>query len=185
MTEYKLVVVGAGGVGKSAITIQFIQNHFINDYDPTIEDSYTKQVVIDEETCFLDILDTAGQEEYSAMRPQYMRTGNGFFCVFAVDNMKSFTDIDVFREQIHRVKDSDDVPIIMVANKVDLPHRTVDQKLAEGYAKTHHMLYVETSAKTRQGVYDAFHMLVREIRHRRDIKKEEVSTKKKKRCILL
>ena len=93
-------ILEAGGVGKSAITIQFIQNHFINDYDPTIEDSYTKQVVIDEETCFLDILDTAGQEEYSAMRPQYMRTGNGFFCVFAVDNMKSFTDIDVFREQV-------------------------------------------------------------------------------------
>ena len=73
----------------------------MNDYDPTIEDSYTKQVVIDEETCFLDILDTAGQEEYSAMRPQYMRTGHGFFCVFAVDSMKSFTDIDLFREQVH------------------------------------------------------------------------------------
>ena len=54
----------------------------------------------------------------------------------------------------------------VVANKVDLPHRTVDQTLAEGYAKTHHMLYIETSAKMRQGVYDAFHMLVREIRHR-------------------
>lgn len=90
----------AGGVGKSAITIQFIQNHFMNDYDPTIEDSYTQQVVIDEETCFLDILDTAGQDEYSAMRPQYMRTGDGFFCVFAVDSMKSFTDINLFREQV-------------------------------------------------------------------------------------
>ena len=90
----------AGGVGKSALTIQFIQNHFMNDYDPTIEDSYTKQVVIDEETCFLDILDTAGQEEYSAMRPQYMRTGHGFFCVFDVSSMKSFTGIDLFREQV-------------------------------------------------------------------------------------
>uniref|UniRef100_A0A673JJ57 HRas proto-oncogene, GTPase n=1 Tax=Sinocyclocheilus rhinocerous TaxID=307959 RepID=A0A673JJ57_9TELE len=75
MTEYKLVVVGAGGVGKSALTIQLIQNHFVDEYDPTIEDSYRKQVVIDGETCLLDILDTAGQEEYSAMRDQYMRTG--------------------------------------------------------------------------------------------------------------
>ena len=63
MTEYKLVVVGAGGVGKSALTIQLIQNHFVDEYDPTIEDSYRKQVVIDGETCLLDILDTAGQEE--------------------------------------------------------------------------------------------------------------------------
>ena len=51
------------------------QNHFVDEYDPTIEDSYRKQVVIDNETCLLDILDTAGQEEYSAMRDQYMRTG--------------------------------------------------------------------------------------------------------------
>lgn len=65
MTEYKLVIVGGGGVGKSALTIQLIQNHFIDEYDPTIEDSYRKQVTIDEETCLLDILDTAGQEEYS------------------------------------------------------------------------------------------------------------------------
>ena len=52
----------AGGVGKSALTIQLIQNHFVDEYDPTIEDSYRKQVVIDRETCLLDILDTAGQE---------------------------------------------------------------------------------------------------------------------------
>ncbi|CAH8519635.1 unnamed protein product [Schistosoma mattheei] len=64
MTEYKLVVVGAGGVGKSALTIQLIQNHFVEEYDPTIEDSYRKQMVIDGEICLLDILDTAGQEEY-------------------------------------------------------------------------------------------------------------------------
>ena len=55
MTEYKLVVVGAGGVGKSALTIQLIQNHFVDEYDPTIEDSYRKQVVIGELICFLFI----------------------------------------------------------------------------------------------------------------------------------
>lgn len=57
----------AGGVGKSALTIQLIQNHFVDEYDPTIEDSYRKQVVIDGETCLLDILDTAGQEEYRSV----------------------------------------------------------------------------------------------------------------------
>lgn len=70
------------------------------------------QVVIDGETCLLDILDTAGQEEYSAMRDQYMRTGEGFLCVFAIDNMKSFEDIESYRGQIRRVKDADDIPMI-------------------------------------------------------------------------
>ncbi|XP_038171639.2 GTPase KRas-like [Arvicola amphibius] len=108
MTEYKLVVVGAGGVGKSALTIQLIQNHFVDEYDPTIEDSYRKQVIIDGETCLLDILDTAGQEEYSAMRDQYMRTGEGFLCVFAINNTKSFEDIHHYREQIKRRLGVDD-----------------------------------------------------------------------------
>lgn len=52
--QYKLVVVGGGGVGKSALTIQFIQSHFVSDYDPTIEDSYRKQCVIDEKVAHLD-----------------------------------------------------------------------------------------------------------------------------------
>ena len=81
----------------------------MDEYDPTIEDSYRKQVVIDGETCLLDILDTAGQEEYSAMRDQYMRTGEGFLLVFAVNNAKSFEDISAYREQIKRVKDAEEV----------------------------------------------------------------------------
>jgi len=57
-------MIGGGGVGKTALTIQLTQNHFIQDYYPTIEDNYRKQVYIDGELSLLDILDTAGQEEY-------------------------------------------------------------------------------------------------------------------------
>lgn len=168
MTEYKLVVVGAGGVGKSALTIQLIQNHFVDEYDPTIEDSYRKQVVIDGETCLLDILDTAGQEEYSAMRDQYMRTGEGFLLVFAVNNSKSFEDISMYREQIKRVKDADDVPMVLVGNKCDLQTRTVRMSEAREVAKQYGIPFVETSAKTRMGVDEAFYTLVREIRKDKD-----------------
>ncbi|MGH0149047.1 UNVERIFIED_CONTAM: hypothetical protein FKN15_017448 [Acipenser sinensis] len=113
-------------------------------------DSYRKQVVIDGETCLLDILDTAGQEEYSAMRDQYMRTGEGFLCVFAINNSKSFADIHLYREQIKRVKDADDVPMVLVGNKCDLPTRTVDTKQAQELARSYGIEFVETSAKTRQ-----------------------------------
>jgi GTPase KRas protein len=81
MSEYRIVVLGAGGTGKSAITIQFLSNHFVIEYPnkkqfrriimkiwSTIEDSYRKQITVDNKSCLLDILDTAGQEEFGAMR---------------------------------------------------------------------------------------------------------------------
>ncbi|XP_065775461.1 ras-related protein R-Ras [Muntiacus reevesi] len=83
---HKLVVVGGGGVGKSALTIQFIQSYFVSDYDPTIEDSYTKICTVDGVPARLDILDTAGQEEFGAMREQYLRAGHGFLLVFAIND---------------------------------------------------------------------------------------------------
>jgi len=76
---------------------------YLYDHDSVVfQDSYRKQVVIDGETCLLDILDTAGQEEYSAMRDQYMRTGEGFLCVFAINNTKSFEDVHLYRYEMLR-----------------------------------------------------------------------------------
>ncbi|XP_017381280.1 ras-related protein R-Ras2 isoform X2 [Cebus imitator] len=121
--KYRLVVVGGGGVGKSALTIQFIQSYFVTDYDPTIEDSYTKQCVIDDRAARLDILDTAGQEEFGAMREQYMRTGEGFLLVFSVTDRGSFEEIYKFQRQILRVKDRDEFPMILIGNKADLDHQ--------------------------------------------------------------
>lgn len=68
--EYKITVLGAGGVGKSALTIRLITGTFEANYDPTIEDSYRKQVTIDSDPALMDILDTAGQEEYAALQDQ-------------------------------------------------------------------------------------------------------------------
>ena len=61
---FKFVVVGAGAVGKSALVVRFIKNDFVTDYDPTIEDSYRRQYTVDNIEGMLDILDTAGQEEF-------------------------------------------------------------------------------------------------------------------------
>ena len=83
-------------------------------------DSYRKQCVIDDEVALLDVLDTAGQEEYSAMREQYMRTGEGFLLVYSITSRQSFEEILTFQQQILRVKDRDYFPIIIVGNKCDL-----------------------------------------------------------------
>ncbi|PPR00500.1 hypothetical protein CVT24_005523 [Panaeolus cyanescens] len=121
LREYKLVVVGGGFVGKSAITIRFIQGNYIEGgYDPTIEDVYRKQCVIDDEVALLDILDTAGQDEYRAMREQYMRTGEGFLLVYSITSRSSFDELFDFHQQIERIKDMEYTPMVVVGNKCDL-----------------------------------------------------------------
>ena len=206
LREYKLVVVGGGGVGKSCLTIQLIQSHFVDEYDPTIEgisqkqvsastailltldvDSYRKQCVIDEEVALLDVLDTAGQEEYSAMREQYMRTGEGFLLVYSITSRQSFEEILTFQQQILRVKDKDYFPIIIVGNKCDLdmerqvsrqgmlwPNPTAEIAMngltlldyieGEDLARQFNCAFIETSAKSRINVDNSFHNIVREIR---------------------
>ncbi|KAK2188092.1 hypothetical protein NP493_144g04003 [Ridgeia piscesae] len=122
-----------------------------------------------------------------AMRDQYMRTGEGFLCVFAVNNTKSFEDINQYREQIKRVKDAEEVPMVLVGNKVDLPSRSVEMKQGKMLAESYLIPYVETSAKTRQGVDDAFYTLVREIRKYKEKKGRNQNKKKnnKRKCTLL
>eukprot|EP01098_Paradermamoeba_levis_P012307 TRINITY_DN5359_c0_g1_i1.p1 TRINITY_DN5359_c0_g1~~TRINITY_DN5359_c0_g1_i1.p1 ORF type:complete len:191 (+),score=37.21 TRINITY_DN5359_c0_g1_i1:70-642(+) len=182
MTEYKLVIVGGGGVGKSALTIQLIQNHFIDEYDPTIEDIYRKQVYIDEEMCMLDILDTAGQEEYSAMRDQYMRTGHGFVVVYAVTSRSSFDEVQSFRDQILRAKDSDKVPLVLVGNKADMEReRQVTTTEGQDLARLFGCPFIEASAKTRTNVDESFFECVREMRRfsKRPEQKKVINSKKR------
>ncbi|PHH68731.1 hypothetical protein CDD80_7282 [Ophiocordyceps camponoti-rufipedis] len=166
LREYKLVVVGGGGVGKSCLTIQLIQSHFVDEYDPTIEDSYRKQCLIDDEVALLDVLDTAGQEEYSAMREQYMRTGEGFLLVYSISSRQSFDEITTFQQQILRVKDKDYFPMVVVGNKCDLDEREREVTWQEGdaLAKSFGCKFIETSAKSRINVDKAFYDIVREIR---------------------
>jgi len=164
MGVYRLVMLGDGGVGKSCLTIQLVHHNFVKEYDPTIENSYRKQVVVDNDSHMLDILDTAGQEDYSVMRDQYIRTGQGFLLVFSVASLTSFQAVTSFYERIMQVKECDVVPMVIVGNKVDLPNRTVSTKQGQDLADKFAVPYIEASAKTRLNVEEAFYSLVREIR---------------------
>jgi len=189
--KYKIVVVGGGGVGKSAITIQFIQSYFVTDYDPTIEDSYTKQCVIDDDVARLDILDTAGQEEFSAMREQYMRSGEGFLLVFSLTERQSFEEVYKFHKQVLRVKDRDEFPMLIVGNKADMDRqRQVSTADCEDMAKQLKTPFIECSAKNRMNVDQAFHELVRLIRRFQALERPVVPSKReaspsKGKCTLL
>ncbi|XP_064632000.1 ras-related protein Rap1 isoform X1 [Lineus longissimus] len=191
MREYKLVVLGSGGVGKSALTVQFVQGIFVEKYDPTIEDSYRKQVEIDGQQCMLEILDTAGTEQFTAMRDLYMKNGQGFLLVYSITAQSTFNDLQDLREQILRVKDTEDVstgqaqvPMILVGNKCDLEdERVVGKDQGHNLARQFNCSFMETSAKSKINVNEIFYDLVRQINK----KNPETKSKKKKKsgCAIL
>ncbi|CAJ0600960.1 unnamed protein product [Cylicocyclus nassatus] len=155
MREYKIVVLGSGGVGKSALTVQFVQGIFVEKYDPTIEDSYRKQVEVDGQQCMLEILDTAGTEQFTAMRDLYMKNGQGFVLVYSITAQSTFNDLMDLRDQILRVKDTDEVPMILVGNKCDLEdERVVGKDQGQNLAR-HTIANVLHHAKTCRSLDDA------------------------------
>ena len=178
-------------MGKSALTIQFIQSQFVDEYDPTIEDSYRKQCVIDEESALLDVLDTAGQEEYSAMREQYMRSGEGFVLVYAINARPSFEEIQTFYQQILRVKDTESIPMTLVGNKCDMENeREISTAEGKELARKMGAKFVESSARYRINVDEAYYSLVRSIRDanrkaRGGAGASKDKTKKKPKCITM
>jgi GTPase KRas protein len=210
MALYKLVVLGDGGVGKTALTIQvsippipgmcspwgltrlqLCLNHFVETYDPTIEDSYRKQVQIDGQSCMLEVLDTAGQEEYTALRDQWIRDGEGFVLVYSISSRASFARIEKFHRQIQRVKESSQsgspsypgsplstssiasgtfgpAPVMLVGNKCDrITEREVSTQEGYSLAKELRCDFVEASAKNCVNVEKAFFDVVRQLRRQK------------------
>ena len=120
MKVCKLVVMGTGGVGKSALILQFVSGQFLKQYDPTIEDFYTKKIDVDGSAILLEILDTAGQDEYSSMRDQYILRGEAFILVYSVNNLRSFTEVCNLKKQIDRLWEEKSLPIVLVGKMSDI-----------------------------------------------------------------
>ncbi|KAK0729739.1 ras family-domain-containing protein [Lasiosphaeris hirsuta] len=190
--EYHVVVLGTGGVGKSCLTAQFVHNQWIESYDPTIEDSYRTQVSVDGRQVMLEILDTAGTEQFVAMRDLYMKTGQGFLLVFSITSRTSLEELATLREEIIRIKDDENVPIVIVGNKADLvDQRVVDRARAFSLSQRWQAPYYEASARTRVNVDEVFVDLCRQMLRRDDAhddthdiyyqKAEDPSSSKRKR----
>ncbi|KAI9019242.1 small GTPase superfamily [Phycomyces nitens] len=183
---HKIIVVGSGGVGKSALTLQYMYGDFVEEYDPTKADSYRKKITLDGQECQVDILDTAGQEEYAAIRDNYYRSGEGFLCVFSVCEQESLDHTQEFRDQILRVLGDETVPFVLVGNKVDLVHlRKVSTDEASSLAAEWNCSYIETSAKTRYNVDEVYTMLMRQIRDRKLKAQQAEGPERDSCCVIL
>ncbi|SCV71833.1 BQ2448_4527 [Microbotryum intermedium] len=174
--KLKIVVVGDGGVGKSSLVLALLKREFSEDYDPTVEDCYTTQLMVDGQEYSIDIVDTAGQEEYrGAWEEAIAREGDGFIVAYSIDSQSSLELIPTFLHIIRQVKSPLDdptnqdtpqntpFPFMILGNKCDKPsnERVVSAQTAMAYARSAGGLFTECSAKMGVNVDSAFQSIVR------------------------
>lgn len=162
--EFKISILGSGGVGKSALTLRFIRNCFVQEWDPTVEDAYSKIFEINSKKTKLSILDTAGQDNFESMRPHWLRDKDGYIFVFALNSSESFQDLDKFVKLHEEINYERNVPIILVGNKTDIKERSISQEIAQNLAKKVNAKYIETSALNGENVEEIFKNIVIQCR---------------------
>ncbi len=159
---FKIVVVGDGGVGKTALTVRFAEGVFRDDYKMTIGVDFsikTINVAINGQTrrVKLQIWDTGGQERFSYVRPLYYKGAVGGLIVFDLTNRKSYENLSRWFTEI--ANNCVSLPLLLVGNKSDLPDREVAHSEIEALASGHNVLYFESSAKSGQSVDAIFENL--------------------------
>ena len=148
--QIKLAVIGKGVVGKSSLTYRFINYEIPKGHDPTIEDRYKAEVKIEGKPYSIEILDTAGEDDYQNMMDMWINFGQGFLLVFAIDDRESFEKIQSKRDRVLKGKHNQPTPMVLVGNKQDLADkRVVTYDEAKQLADSWGIEYYETSAKTK------------------------------------
>lgn len=164
MAPIKVIVMGVGGVGKSAITNRFIVGRWIEKYDPTIEESYETTVDIDGKALHVEILDTAGQDAYTPLRETFMHTGDGFLLVYSITDDQTLEELRNIREQILRVHRNKKVPIVVIGNKCDCEsERAIFADEGKALAEEFQASFLEVSAKRQYKIKESFEVLIRKI----------------------
>ena len=163
--EVKLVILGKSLVGKSALTYRFINDQFPKEHDTTIEDQYKINMSIDGFNCLLEILDTAGQDDYQSMIETWINFGSGFLLVYSIDDMESFNEVKKKYDKLVQIKGKELFSCILVGNKCDLGDdlRKVPQKEAEDFANSKEIPFLEASALNKINVKESFVKVVHDL----------------------
>jgi len=168
----KLAVLGKTLVGKSALTFRFISDKFPTEHDTTVEDEFKIMSTIDDSLCEIDIIDTAGQDDYQTLLDTWIVTSNCYLLVYAIDDLESFQQIKIRYDRICHLKKDEKFSLVIVGNKCDLAEsrRKVTKNEAENYGKNIGAMAIEASALTNVNVKEAF---LQAIRDYLKIKKDE------------
>ena len=188
--KFNIIVLGEGSVGKTSIIRSLKGNYFEEDILSTVGmDYYSDVKVFDKEEYKFKIFDTAGQERYKSISTSNIKLANGILIVYAVDNKKSFEQIQFWINKIIEQTDISKKPIILVGNKIDLP-RDISTEEGANFAQGKKLKYFETSAKTGFNIKEVFNELYIDIYNLKSktnenfkIKKDTKKTKKKKQNV--
>lgn len=164
LTTIKILIIGESGVGKSSLMLRFTDDDFDQDLALTIGvDFKTKIINIDGVNIKLAIWDTAGQERFRTLTPSYYRDAQGAILVYDVNKRSTFQKLDSWLNELEIYGTKSNMAKMVVGNKIDQGERELSREDGFKFAKKHRMLFLETSAKTSEGVKEAFEEVVRKI----------------------
>ncbi|KAJ3450899.1 ras-related protein rab-5c [Anaeramoeba flamelloides] len=159
--SFKIVIIGESSVGKSSLLLRFHKNQFSNKCEPTIGASHVQKTINTFDKQFqLLIWDTAGQEQYHSLAPMYYRGARGALVVYDQTARESFNKAKKWIDEL-KTQVSQNVRIVLCANKSDLENKNVDIEEVKTYCEENEMLLFQTSAKTGENVHEAFMGLIK------------------------
>lgn len=162
--RYKIVMLGDGAVGKTAMTTRFTQNFFDSDYKRTIGSDFAiKRLTLEDidAKVTLQVWDLAGQPRFESVRQGFYRGARGGLLLYDVTRRRTFLNVENWKEEAFKNL-KNEIPLILVANKVDLKDsRVVAPEEGEEFAKKNGFIYVESSALTGENVEEAYANLCR------------------------
>jgi len=177
--QRKIAIMGFRSVGKSSLTIQFVDNQFVDSYDPTIENTFRKTFRVNNQDYSLELIDTAGQDEFSFVSQTYCMNTDGYVLVYSVDSEKSFEVVKSIYGKLKDMTGQRLLPLVLVGNKTDLRmKRIITTEVGKQLADQWKATFIEASAKDNQKVPDIFRAVISEI------EKAEGNHEEKSSCIL-
>ncbi|XP_026476805.1 GTP-binding protein Rheb homolog [Ctenocephalides felis] len=177
--ERRIAMMGYRSVGKSSLSIQFVEGQFVDSYDPTIENTFTKTTRVNSTDYEVKLVDTAGQDEYSIFPAQYAMDFHGYVLVYSITSSKSFEVVQIIYDKLLDVMGKVQVPVVLVGNKTDLHmERMISADEGKRLADSWKAAFLETSAKQNESVAEIFHALLVEI------EKADGNTQEKSNCCI-